>query len=136
MKKTILETILEPDQLSVRFQPIFRVRSGVCEVHSLEALIRGPRGTHFERADVRFDYVRRKSAEVAVDEACFIAICKAARDLPSDMRVNINVHATTLGQKSGYADFVRSQTKRFDLAPGRLTIEVVEHAPACNIPEL
>jgi EAL domain-containing protein (putative c-di-GMP-specific phosphodiesterase class I) len=136
MRKTILETILQPRALSVCFQPIFRVKDGTKQVDSLEALIRGPRNTNFVRADILFDYVRRKNAETAVDQACFIAICNAAIKLPQEMRLNINVHASTLGQPAGVVEFFRQQAKKRSLSLERVTLEIVEYAPACNIPEL
>lgn len=136
MKKTILETILNPRTLSVCFQPIFRVKDGSRQVDSLEALIRGPRHSNFSRADILFDYVRRKRAEAEVDQSCLIAICEAAVDLPQDMRLNVNVHASTLGHRSGFVDIFRREAKKRSLAFERFTLEIVEHAPTCNIPEL
>ncbi len=136
MKKSLLETVLDPERLSVRFQPIFHIHRAVTQIHSLEALIRGPRGTNFERADILFDYVRRKKAEAAVDRSCFTAICGAAAHLPSRLRINVNVHAATLGQTPGFVDFFRNQAEKHSLALERFTVEIVEHAPTCNIPGL
>jgi EAL domain-containing protein (putative c-di-GMP-specific phosphodiesterase class I) len=136
MKKTLLETILDSDELSVRFQPIFHIGDGIQRIHSLEALIRGPRGTKFEGADLLFDYVRRKRAETAVDHSCFTAICSAVTALPDDIRININVHAATLGHKPAFVDFFKDLADQHSLALDRFTIEIVEHAPSCHIPGL
>jgi EAL domain-containing protein (putative c-di-GMP-specific phosphodiesterase class I) len=136
MKKSILETILDPQELSVVFQPIFQTEGGAKSIDSVEALIRGPRETNFMRADVLFDYVRRKKAEAAVDQSCFTAICAAAASLPRDLRINVNVHASTLGHNAGYVDFFRRHAQRQSLPFERFTLEIVEHAPTCNIPEL
>jgi EAL domain-containing protein (putative c-di-GMP-specific phosphodiesterase class I) len=136
MTKSILETILEPGSLSVLFQPIFQLQNGVKHVDSLEALIRGPKGSNFNRADILFDYVRRKKAEAAVDQSCFIAVCDAVAVLPEDIRVNVNVHAATLGQSCGFVDFFRRCAKKRSLKPGRFTIEIVEHAPSCDASQL
>lgn len=136
MKKSLLETILDPHQLSVRFQPIFRIADGENQIHSVEALIRGPRGTHFESAEVLFDYVRRKREERAVDHSCLAAICAEAVHLPSDLRINVNVHAATLGQSSGFVESFRRRVKKHSLSLDRFTVEIVEHAPTCDIPEL
>jgi EAL domain-containing protein (putative c-di-GMP-specific phosphodiesterase class I) len=136
MSKPILERILDPYELSVLFQPIFHIQGGARRVHSVEALIRGPRGTHFERADILFDYVRRKKEEAAVDQSCLTAICDAAKGLPSEVRINVNVHAATMGHNSGFVDFFRRQVQKQSLAPERFTMELVEYAPTCNIPEL
>jgi EAL domain-containing protein (putative c-di-GMP-specific phosphodiesterase class I) len=136
MKKSLLETILDPHNLSVRFQPIFRIHERLHQVHSVEALIRGPQGTNFERADILFDYVRRKKAEAAMDRTCFATICKAAMSLPPQFRINVNVHAVTLGQRPGFTDFFWDLAERCSLPLNRFTIEIVEHAPSCNVPSL
>ena len=133
---SLLDTILDPSRLSVCFQPIFRVRDESTQVDCFEALIRGPRRTNFERADVLFDYVRRKRAEPMVDRSCVLAICDAALNLPTEIRINVNVHAATLGHKVGFVEFFENQTKRRGLRTDRFTIEIVEHAPTCDIPEL
>jgi EAL domain-containing protein (putative c-di-GMP-specific phosphodiesterase class I) len=134
--KSILETVIDPLALSVCFQPIFDISGGAKRIDSLEALIRGPRGTRFSRADVLFDYVRRKRAEAAVDRSCLAAICHAVSSLPLDMRVNINVHAVTLGQNSGFVEFLKRHVKEQSLRLDRFTLEIVEHAPTCNVPQL
>jgi len=136
MTKSILETILDPSSLSVLFQPIFQIQHGVRHVDSVEALIRGPRGTNFNRADILFDYVRRKKAEAAVDQSCFMAVCDAVTRLPAEVRVNVNIHAATLGQSCGFVDFFRRCAKKRSLKLERFTIEIVEHAPSCDASQL
>jgi EAL domain-containing protein (putative c-di-GMP-specific phosphodiesterase class I) len=136
MRKSLLETILDPDQLSVRFQPIFRIGDGENHLHSVEALIRGPRGTHFESAQMLFDYVHRKREEKAVDHSCLSAICAESTKLPRDLRINVNVHAATLGQQPGFLDCFRRKLHKHSLALERFTVEIVEYAPNCDIPEL
>jgi EAL domain-containing protein (putative c-di-GMP-specific phosphodiesterase class I) len=136
MRKSLLETILDPEQLSVRFQPIFRIGDGENQLHSVEALIRGPRGTHFESAQMLFDYVHRKHEEKAVDHSCLAAICAEATKLPRDLRINVNVHAATLGQQPGFLESFKRRLHKHSLALDRFTVEIVEYAPNCDIPEL
>src|SRR3984957_11116410 len=136
MRKTLLDNILDPHKLSVRFQPIFHIGDSEHRVHSVEALIRGPRGTLFESALMLFDYVRRKRAERAVDQSCLAAIFAEAAHLPPDLRINVNVHAATLGQSPGFVEAFRRRAKRHSLALDRFTVEIVEYAPMCDIPEL
>jgi EAL domain-containing protein (putative c-di-GMP-specific phosphodiesterase class I) len=136
MKKSLLDTILEPHQLSVRFQPIFHIKDGATRIDSLEALIRGPRGTNLERADILFDYVRRKKAEAAVDRSCIVAILNAVEDLPSHFRINDNMHASTLGKTPSFAEFFRQEVQKRSLALDRFTAEIVEHAPTYDVPGL
>jgi EAL domain-containing protein (putative c-di-GMP-specific phosphodiesterase class I) len=137
MTSSLLDTILnQPRALSVRFQPICEITPGVRRVHSLEGLIRGPRGTNFECADILFDYVRRKRAEAAVDRRCIAAICREVAELPHELRINLNVHASTLGQCPDFVDFFRRQVRHLNLALERFTLEIVEHSPSLNIPGL
>jgi EAL domain-containing protein (putative c-di-GMP-specific phosphodiesterase class I) len=136
MRKVLLDTIMDPRHLSVRFQPIFRIGDAENQLHSVEGLIRGPRGTHFESAQILFDYVRRKRAEKVVDHSCLTAICAEAVHLPPELRINVNVHAATLGQHVGFVEFFRRLAKRYLLSLERFTVEIVEHAPPCNVPEL
>jgi EAL domain-containing protein (putative c-di-GMP-specific phosphodiesterase class I) len=136
MRKTLLDTILDPHQLSVRFQPIFRIGDGENQIHSVEGLIRGPRGTHFESALVLFDYVRRKREEKAVDHSCLEAICAEAVHLPPEFRINVNVHAATLGQHAGFVESFQRRVKKHSLSLSRFTVEIVEYAPTCDVPEL
>jgi EAL domain-containing protein (putative c-di-GMP-specific phosphodiesterase class I) len=136
MTRSLLDTVLDPRQLSVCFQPIFDVQDDVTRIDGVEALIRGPRGTNFERADLLFDYVRRKRAEASVDQSCFTAICESAAKLPPHLRININVHASTLGHNPGFVEFFRKQAKKHSLALDRCTVELVEHSPSYNIPGL
>jgi len=136
MNTSLLSTVLDPKQLSVHFQPIFRIHSRLRQVHALEALVRGPGGTNFERADLLFDYIRRKKAENAMDRTCFLAICEAAAVLPAQLRLNINVHAATLAQTPEFPEFVRAVMAQYSLSLDRLTIEIVEHTPPCNVSQL
>jgi EAL domain-containing protein (putative c-di-GMP-specific phosphodiesterase class I) len=136
MSKSLLETILDPEQLSVRFQPIFRIGDGENQVHSVEGLIRGPRGTHFESAQMLFDYVHRKKEERSVDQSCLAAICAEAAKLPRNLRINVNVHASTLGKQPGFFESFRRRLHKHSLSLDRFTVEIVEYAPNCDIPEL
>jgi EAL domain-containing protein (putative c-di-GMP-specific phosphodiesterase class I) len=137
MNPSLLTRILDdPRELSVRFQPIFHCDSGSLKVTSLEGLIRGPKGTNFERADILFDYVRRKHAEVAADRACIVAISRAVAELPCDCRINLNVHASTLGEKADFVNFFQHHMESLSLALDRVTLEIVEHAPTHNVPGL
>lgn len=136
MNRSLLDNVLRLHQLSVRFQPIFHIKDGVSRIDSFEALIRGPRGTNFERADFLFDYVRRKKAEATVDQSCIVAIFNAVAKLPSHFRININVHASTLGKNPSFVDFFRHEAQKRSLALDRFTAEIVEHAPTYNVPGL
>jgi EAL domain-containing protein (putative c-di-GMP-specific phosphodiesterase class I) len=124
-----LDAILQPGGITSLFQPICAVDDGHWSIASFECLSRGPKGTNFESANVLFDYVRLKREETLVDRACIKTAFAAARALPAETHLGVNVHASTLGRDPGFIDFLRGSADANGIAFHRLTIEVVEHAP-------
>jgi EAL domain-containing protein (putative c-di-GMP-specific phosphodiesterase class I) len=131
--QTLLEYILKPGALSPMFQPIFEVETNGRKLHSLECLMRGPRGTSVERADILFAYVRRKGEEIAVDRACVRTALEAAATLPSEPRFSVNVHASTLGRDMGFVSYLKGLAETHRIAVPRLTVELIEHAPCWDV---
>jgi EAL domain-containing protein (putative c-di-GMP-specific phosphodiesterase class I) len=127
--RDLLAEVLQPGGLSVLFQPIVEIMGRVVGLHGVECLLRGPEGTNLRRADVLFDYVRRKRGESLVDRACVETALRGAGKIPGAPRVSINVHASTLGRDRGFAAFLAEAAARFSIPPSRLTLEIVEHAP-------
>jgi EAL domain-containing protein (putative c-di-GMP-specific phosphodiesterase class I) len=132
---TLLDSILEPGRLSVVFQPIFEVGADSPELYGVECLIRGPRGTNAERPSVLFEYVRRKRAEAATDRACVASALREAGPLPRASRLSLNVHASTLGRDPGFPAYILGHAERASIDPGRLMVEIVEHAPPLDVPD-
>jgi EAL domain-containing protein (putative c-di-GMP-specific phosphodiesterase class I) len=126
---TLLDTILEPGSLEPVFQPIFRVHGQEQTLHSLECLMRGPKGTSVERANILFAYVRLKRGEIAVDRACMRAALREAAALPGKPHISVNVHASTLGRDAGFVRYLKDLTESCGVSPTRLTVELIEHAP-------
>jgi EAL domain-containing protein (putative c-di-GMP-specific phosphodiesterase class I) len=93
-------------------------------------------GTIDHQRHYLFDYVRRKRAEAAMDRRCISTICREVADLPHDLRINLNVHASTLGQNLEFVDFFRREARNLTLPLDRFTLEIVEHSPSLNIPGL
>jgi EAL domain-containing protein (putative c-di-GMP-specific phosphodiesterase class I) len=131
---TLLDTLLDPGRLSVVFQPIFEVGSGQLSLHGVECLIRGPKGTNAERPAVLFEYVRRKRAEAAIDRACIATALAEAALLPVLCRLNLNVHASTLGRDLGFPAFLLDLAAKAGIPAQMLVIEIVEHAPPLDVP--
>jgi EAL domain-containing protein (putative c-di-GMP-specific phosphodiesterase class I) len=130
----VLDAILAPGGLQVAFQPIVEVRGKARQIHSLECLIRGPRGTNMEPAAVLFEYVRRKREETALDRACVSAALSASRGLPAEVRLSLNVHAATLERDPEFVLYLTDEAAAVAIAPTRLTVEIVEHAPLWSGP--
>jgi EAL domain-containing protein (putative c-di-GMP-specific phosphodiesterase class I) len=129
----LLDRILEPGGLSAVFQPVVAAQAPQGPVDYFEGLVRGPRATTLEGAEVLFGYVRRKHAEALVDRACARTILSAAAELPQGARVGINVHASTLAVDLEFLSFLADTATQHGIRPDRLTVELVEHAPPWNV---
>lgn len=125
--KLLLDQILEPGGLSVVFQPMIEVTGHGLGLHGLECLTRGPRGTNAHRADVMFEYVRRKHQEPLMDRACIRVALEAAARLPGAPDLSLNVHASTVGSDGDFPTFLVATAERHDIRPSRLIVEIVEH---------
>lgn len=125
----LLDRILEPQGLSVVFQPIYQLRAEGWRLHAVEALTRGPRGTNFESAPVLFEYVRRKREESLVDRECVARALRASRELRGEPRIAVNVHASTLGRDPCFVSFVHDTLDDVGIAASRVTVEIIEHSP-------
>ena len=121
-----MDAIMEPDALSVLFQPIFEISPGGRRLRMVEGLIRGPKGTNVERADVLFEYVRRKQAECVVDRLCIEAVLREAKKLPFDCEFAINVHGSTLSRDEGLVPFLVQTAEADQIPTGRITLEIID----------
>ncbi len=130
----LTDVILAPGGLSVVFQPIFEFREDGLHLHSFESLIRGPKETNIESAQILFDYVRRKRETVRVDRACIETILAGANEIPGSPQLSLNVHALTLGRDETFVRFFVEAAERHAISLESLTIEVVEHAPFMDRP--
>jgi EAL domain-containing protein (putative c-di-GMP-specific phosphodiesterase class I) len=128
LESTLLSRILRPAELAAVFQPVLDVAGPGRRGHYYEGLIRGPRGTSVESPEILFEYARRKRSLPAVDRACVETIFAAAGALPGEPRLGINVHAPTLALDPGFIGFLTLAAERWDVAPERLVVEIVEHA--------
>ncbi|HEX2832652.1 MAG TPA: EAL domain-containing protein [Thermoanaerobaculia bacterium] len=126
---TALLEIIKGGTLSVRYQAIIEPHDRSYTVHAYEALARGPKGTNLERADVLFEYVRRKREESAVDRLCAALAVREAAHLPASHLLSINVHASTLVRDHDFVGDLLRMAEGYDLEPSRLILEILEHTP-------
>ena len=129
----LMDRILEPGALSVRFQAVYEVHAHVLLGHYIECLIRGPKGTSAESPEILFEYARKKNREAEVDRRCVSVILAAARTLPGHVRLGLNVHASTLALDPGFVEFLADETRRHGVDADRLVVEIVEHAPPWDV---
>lgn len=133
MASGLLDRILERGALRALFQPVLDLGHGVPAPHYLEALIRGPQGLSIEAPEILFGYARRKNATATVDRACVEAILLEARHFPESTVLGLNIHASTLAQDPEFLNFLGDTARLYDIAPARLVIEIVEHAPPWDV---
>jgi len=125
-----LNSILAPGGLSVRFQPVIALNGTAGPaLHAVESLMRGPKGTNLESADVLFEYVRLKHEESTVDRACVQTALEGAAQLPGDLRISINIHASTLGRDHDFIPFLVRTAEENGIPLTHLIIEIVEQKP-------
>lgn len=130
---SLLDELLAPEAMTTVFQPIVAFdQQGNRSLHGYEALSRGPRGTHASRADVLFEYVRRKHAEPLVDRACVLAALRSARLLPDCPHLSLNVHAATLGQDDRFGELLLGAAREQGFRPEQLVVEIVEQSSVWN----
>lgn len=124
--RTLMEDILVEGGLEILFQPIVDVTNGGSQLFAIEALARGPKGSNVERADVLFEYVRRKGKELEVDRACLRAALRGARTRNETCAISINVHAATLERDDQFIFYLLEQCAAEGIAPETLILEIVE----------
>lgn len=126
---SLLSRLLQPEALSLVFQPVFELSGRSRSVHSFEALTRGPAGTNAESPSVLFEYARRKGREETLDRLCLENLVQAVAPFPGGSRFSFNVHASTLERDAVFGPFLVETCEAQRLDPARITVEIVEHAP-------
>ena len=97
-----------PKPLATLFQPIVEL-SG--DVHAVECLTRGPRGSAMEEASPLFEYVRNHGLEMQMDRVCVSRALRCGTDtLVCAPRLAINVHPTTLADGQDFVRFLLSES--------------------------
>jgi len=129
----LIDRILAPGGLRAVLQPVYRISGDDRAVHAVECLARGPSGSNGESASVLFDYVRRKREEPRVDRACVAAALSAVREVAEEVRICVNVHASTLARDETFPAFFAALLKACRVDPRRIILELVEHAPALDV---
>jgi EAL domain-containing protein (putative c-di-GMP-specific phosphodiesterase class I) len=121
-----LHDLLREGSLRMDFQPMYFCDGGETRLFALEALARGPQGSHFEQPSVLFDYIRFKHAEVEADRACMEAALRSAPPLPEEVLLSINVHACTLERDRAFPSWLLARVDHYGFASNRLVLEIVE----------
>jgi EAL domain-containing protein (putative c-di-GMP-specific phosphodiesterase class I) len=134
MKNTLMQEILGEGGLSTMFQPIFEIDGHRPLLFAVEALSRGPKGSNAERAEVLFEYVRRKQKEVEVDRACVISALQASCSMSTPCAISINVHAATFERDEKWPEFLAEIAGIHGVPLTRLILEIVEQQEYTDAP--
>src|SRR5262249_45357985 len=126
MRRTLLQEILAEGGLSTLFQPIFEIGPKGTNLFALEALSRGRDGSNAERAEILFEYVRRKQKELEVDRVCVVSALQASRSISVACEISINVHAATLERDQQWPEFLADVSGLYGVPLSRLILEIVE----------
>ena len=125
-----LEGAVDRNEFILHFQPTFNIATGA--MTGAEALVRWQHPDRGLIAPLTFIPLAEESG--VINELGHWVLLHACEQLAEwrrmgsrDMTVAVNVAARQL-QQSGFADTVHSALRRFDLAPGSLTIEITESA--------
>jgi EAL domain-containing protein (putative c-di-GMP-specific phosphodiesterase class I) len=124
----LIDTLLQPGNIAAVFQPIVRLRDDGPRLHSLECLSRGKHGSHFESAEVMFEYVRCMAAEPRMDLRCIETALQAATTLPRGIRLSLNVHTATLARLATFPFDLEKLLHASNISPKRIVVEITEHA--------
>ncbi len=127
-----LNELLTEGSTRAYLQPIYRIDCSPAVLTSVEFLTRGPAGSLFERPDVLFAYAREAHAEDILDRHCIQLALTAAVQIPAEIRLSLNVHATTLCKPPDFAEWLSETASAAGVDINRITIEIVEHSPALN----
>lgn len=107
-------------EIAMAFQPIVDIRSG--EVHSFEALVRGPEG------QPAGDVLRRvdPKSRYAFDQKCRVTAIETAAQLGMTSRLNINFAPNAVYEPRNCLRATMEATRRTGFAHDRLVFELTE----------
>ncbi len=107
------------------FQPIVDLHNG--KVIGYEGLIRPIAGAPFSNPGEMFGAAEAAGHTVELDAACFDVVAEAARAIPADKLVSINLSPRTVEAPDFCVQNFLAALAGHDLDPRRLIVEVTEH---------
>jgi EAL domain-containing protein (putative c-di-GMP-specific phosphodiesterase class I) len=126
------DQFLQEGGTQIFVQPIYRIDRVPPAVTAIEFLTRGPAGSKFERPDILFSFARELHKECILDRHCVQMALTAAVQVPNEIGLSLNVHASTLCTPPEFSRWLADTAIRAGIDPHRITVEIVEHAPAWN----
>jgi len=125
---SLLDRVLAPGGLSVVYQPIFDLTTSPPCVVAFEALARWEAGSSREAPDGLFEPASRQGEEPVFDRAAAVIALADVWQLPGELPIHINVHASTLSRDDAFPDHLDQVAADCGLSLSRLIVEIGEHA--------
>ena len=133
-KETAVATVIREKSLRAVFQPIVDMATG--DVVGYEGLTRPGPGAPFTNPGLLFEAAERAGRTVELDAACFETIAEAARAIPRDRVVSINLSPRTMEAADFSVPGVLAVLASHDLDPGRVILELTERETVLDLDRL
>jgi EAL domain-containing protein (putative c-di-GMP-specific phosphodiesterase class I) len=124
LRRCTLQEVLLEDKLATVFQPVMNLRDK--SVLGLEALSRGPEGTFFHAPLRLFELATESDLAFELDRKCRRRALQAARALPGDKKLFINVLPSALYDPEFQGESLIRQLTTLGLSPDRIVLEITE----------
>jgi diguanylate cyclase (GGDEF)-like protein len=132
--ETAVGEVIRDRCLRAVFQPIVDMATG--EVVGFEGLTRPAPGAPFSNPGALFEAAEHVGRTVELDTACYEVIAEAARGIPVERVVTINLSPRTLEAPDFSVQRVLDILARNELHPGRVILELTERETVLDLDRL
>ena len=127
-RRAEVRTMLERRDVATFFQPILELPERA--VVGFEALSRGPAGSYLEPAEHLFGFTERAGFLGEVEQLCTECALDAARRLPPDATVFLNLSVAGLDHIESSPRGLSERVRARGLSPERVVVEITERTYA------
>jgi len=132
IRTPLLDDIVRGDALFSAFQPVIELASPNRPAFGYEVLTRCRTESLFRSPDLLFQYASRKNRVTDLEAACITRAFRGAAALPGHALLFLNIHPHVFASGAAFACSLLSQTKKADIAPHRLVLEITEQGSLTN----
>jgi diguanylate cyclase (GGDEF)-like protein len=127
-KMRIMRQVLSNEDVSMWFQPIFRI--GSSELIAFEALLRLPNQPSIDGPSEAFEIAQHMGLSRDLDLLCVTKALENANELPANDKLFINLDPATLVHKDFSAPELLQVVTSHGFDPAKIVFEVTERTPA------
>jgi len=126
------KAILNEQKLSSVYQPILSLRSG--GILGWEALIRGPRDSHFHRPDMIFSFAEEFDLLYPLEQVCRRISVMHLGEIGLDQKLFLNVHPRTISDPKFLEGETLQLISKAGLKPENVVLEITERHNIADYP--